>query len=60
MLSIMSKNYYQLTENPLYLVENVLERKRINGVMHAHVKWLGYPTYYNSWVPNGNLINIHR
>ena len=46
--------------DPLFLVQNILERKRINGVMHAHVKWLGYPTYYNSWVPNGNLINIHR
>ena len=31
--------------DPLYLVEKVLQRKKIRGVSEVYVKWLGYPVF---------------
>ena len=33
-----------------YKIEKVLKRRTINGVKQAFVKWLNYPSRYNSWV----------
>jgi len=46
--------------DPLYLVEKVLQRKKARGVWEVYVQWLGYPVYYNSWVPEANLVTVAR
>lgn len=44
----------QNVENPdEYLVEKVLRRR--NG--QAYVKWLGFGSEYNSWIPESDLID---
>ena len=47
----------QKTEQDLYRVEKVLTKK-INGVEHALVKWLGYNKKYNQWIPVNDLKRV--
>ena len=46
--------------DPLYLVEKVLQRKKVRGAWEVYVQWVGYPTYYNCWVPEANLVTVAR
>jgi hypothetical protein len=34
-----------------YKIEKILEKKKIRGSVHYLVKWLGYPSSQNSWIP---------
>lgn len=45
----------QKTKQELYRIEKVLRKKKINGVEHALVKWLGYNEKYNQWIPVKDL-----
>lgn len=40
------------------LVENVLKEKKIKGVNHLLVKWLGYSDKWNSWVPETDILDF--
>ena len=41
-----------------YRVEKVLHRKRINNIPHAYVKWFGYPSEFNSYVPVSEIKDL--
>ncbi|KAL3113650.1 hypothetical protein niasHT_010679 [Heterodera trifolii] len=43
---------------PVYDIERVLKRRRQgrNGVEHCLVKWKGYSTAHNSWIPATSII----
>jgi hypothetical protein len=41
----------KIREN-LYRVEKILKKKKVNGKTLYFVKWLNYPSEYNSWVEN--------
>ena len=45
----------QLTKQEVYRVEKVLRKRRKNGVNEAYVKWKGYGSEFNSWIPASNL-----
>ena len=52
------KEELQKTSQELYRIEKILQRKKIKGVDHALVKWVGYSKKYNEWIPTKNLKNI--
>ena len=41
----------------VYMIEKLLRKKRVKGVMHQEVKWRGWPSKYNTLEP---LANIRR
>lgn len=56
-----SNNQLQLVtvnEETRYRIEKILQRKRINNVPHALVKWFGYPNEFNSYVPVSEIGNL--
>ena len=45
----------QKTDENTFRIEKVLRWKKINGKRIARVKWLGYDSSYNSWVPESEI-----
>jgi hypothetical protein len=41
----------QKTSQEVYRIEKIVRKKKINGIEHGLVKWLGYNEKYNSWEP---------
>lgn len=48
------------TESPekheYFLVEKILDRKKIKGKQHVLVKYLYYPNKFNRYIPEKNLV----
>jgi transposase InsO family protein len=42
----------------VYVIEKILRKAKKGGVMHALVKWRGFPQTMNSWVPVSELIRV--
>ena len=42
----------------LYRVERTLKRKKVKGKEMVLVKWLGYSSKHNSWIPKEDITNI--
>ncbi len=40
----------QKTDQEVYRIEKILRKKKINGVEHGFVKWLGYNDKFNEWI----------
>mgnify|MGYP002345036373 FL=1 len=38
-----------------YEVEKVIGKKVVGGVVSYRIKWVGYPSYANTWEPMENL-----
>ena len=47
-----------VNEDTRYRIEKILERKRINNIPHALVKWFGYPAEFNSYIPVRDIENL--
>ena len=46
----------QKTKQEIYRIEKVLrKRKRKDGVQEVYVKWKGYDSSFNSWIPLTDL-----
>ena len=41
----------QKTSQEIYRIEKVLRKKKINGIEHVLVKWIGYSDKFNEWFP---------
>ena len=39
----------------IYKIETILAEKKENGKVKVLVKWLGYDTKFNTWVPKSEL-----
>ena len=42
-------------EETLFEVEDILDKKTINGITYYKIKWLGFPLSESSWEPKSNL-----
>ncbi|RWR99295.1 hypothetical protein B4U80_00497 [Leptotrombidium deliense] len=42
-----------------YRVEKILNRRKRNGKIEYFIKWLNYPSSYNSWEPAENIKNLY-
>ena len=49
----------QKTSQEVYRIEKVLRKKKINGIDHGLVKWIGYCDKFNEWLPVSKLQNIN-
>ena len=45
-------------EQDVYRVEKIIRRKKINGIEHGFVKWVGYSEKFNTWEPITNIIKL--
>ena len=45
-------------KDDVYRVEKVLKRKKVKGKKMVLVKWLGYDSKHNSWIPESNIQDI--
>jgi hypothetical protein len=45
----------QKSTQEVFRIEKVIRKKKINGVMHGLVKWLGYNEKENSWEPMSEI-----
>ena len=45
----------QKTNQDVYRIEKIIRKKKINGIEHGLVKWLGYDEKYNSWEPMSEI-----
>ena len=45
-------------KHDVYKVEKILKRKKVKGKKMALVKWLGYDSKHNSWIPESDIRNI--
>jgi len=41
-----------------YRIDHVIRYRRINGVLHAYVKWRGYDNSYNSYIPAAHVVDL--
>ena len=41
-------------------VEEVLDQRKIKNTAHYLVKWVGWPSEYNSYEPASHLVNASR
>ena len=61
--NISTKRYYpeelQKVTVDSYRVEEILRRRKRNGVKEVYVKWLNFPDTENSWVPEENITTIN-
>ena len=42
----------------VYRVEKILKRKKVSGKKMVLVKWLGYDSKHNSWIPESSIQDI--
>ena len=54
--SLESMPMMELNKNPAkYEVEEIIGKKKAKGQLYYLVKWLGWPTEYNSWVADDDI-----
>ena len=45
-------------DDDLYRVEKTLKRKKVKGKEMVLVKWLGYSSKHNSWIPKEDITSV--
>ena len=48
----------QKTSQEIYRIEKVLRKKKIDGIEHGLVKWIGYSDKFNEWLPVSKINSI--
>ena len=51
----------QKAEQEVFRIKKILRKKKIKGVEHALVKWIGYDNTFSKWIPSTILTDVmHR
>ena len=45
-------------DDDVYRVEKIIERKKVKGKKMVLVKWLGYESEHNSWIPESDIQDL--
>ena len=48
----------QKTSQKVFRIEKVLRKKKIDGIEHGLVKWIGYNDKFNEWLPVSKINSI--
>ena len=48
----------QKSEQEVFRIEKIIRKKKINGVEHGYVKWMGYDKAFNEWKPISEIKKI--
>ena len=54
------KEELQRSNQEIFRIEKILRKKLINGVRHSLVKWIGYDSSFNQWVPSSDIQDVPR
>ena len=46
-------------KDDIYKIEKTLKRKKVKGKEMVLVKWLGYSSKHNSWIPKESVANVN-
>ncbi len=49
----------QKVADSLHRVEKILRRRTRRGIREVFVKWLNYPSTYNSWIPARDVVDLN-
>ena len=52
------KEELQKTSQEVFRIEKVLKKKKIDGIEHGLVKWIGYSDKFNEWLPESKINSI--
>ena len=44
-----------MSDNDIYYIERILDRRNVNGRLEYKIKWEGYPMSQSTWEPLENL-----
>lgn len=44
-------------ENTVWKIEEIVKKRKKNGVNQALVRWLGYPKKFDTWIPMSDIQN---
>jgi len=53
-----SEELQKLSNNPVYRIEKIISSKTINGEKYLRVKWLNYPSRFNQWIHEKEIVNL--
>ena len=45
-------------KNKVFKIETILTRKRPGSRNFIYVKWLGWPSKFNSWIPEKDVVDV--
>jgi hypothetical protein len=45
-------------EQGIYRIEKIIRKKKIDGIQHGLVKWIGYSDKFNTWEPMENIVKV--
>jgi hypothetical protein len=48
----------KVSDDELFVINEILDRKKRNGVEQVLVSWRGYPKSMNSWIPASELVKV--
>jgi len=48
----------QKTKQEHFIIEKIIRKKKIDGIEHGLVKWLGYNKKNNTWIPMKEIKNL--
>lgn len=61
--NVLKQKFYpdqlQQISSDIYRIEKVLKRRIKNKQIQYFVKWLGYPSKFNSWVPSADITSLN-
>lgn len=44
-------------DDPVYDIDNILKKRTRNNIKEVYVSWKGYPSKFNSWVPESDVVS---
>ena len=47
-----------LDENMIYKIEKILKKRKRKGISEVLVKWKGWPSKFNSWIPESDMEDL--
>ena len=50
----------QKSDQSVFFIEKILKRRTVKGVKEVYVKWSGYTSRFNSWIPASDVINTKK
>ena len=49
-----------ITQQTVYRIERVLHYKTFHGRIYAYVKWLNYPSKFNTYIPKDDVLDLEK
>ena len=44
------------SDSEVFRIEKVIRKRKKNGIKELYVKWKGFDSSFNSWIPESNVV----